>query len=371
MRARDLFGLAARGIHPGFGTAHVLIMAFAVACFCFSVAIWSSVKVEKAEPCELTVTAPSYLDVTEQTIQDFLGIPDVVDATGLVEIPVIAESGKYTASLTLVGIDGDYLDAAYSVGEAFPVDSAMPWIVLSKAAARSFIDPADKTKHDANYMPSIDWLDADFALTVGENIISAKVSGVFEGDTVAAYISQNMAKQLLQRQGQPSGYTSAAVRITNIGTAETVTKAISALGYEVANGDKTRQEKWDVQLREAVYILILGIAGFLCSVMLKVTNRVVIRQDRQRRDTALRWAGATNTLIRMLDFVSYCYLDVAGVFLGILLHYAVAAFIPMELRESSNFALTISSAPLGVTAIISLMSAIANSYWIELDSISI
>lgn len=362
MRTRDLFSLAARSIRPGFGMAHVLITAFVVVCFCFSVAIWTSVSAEKAEPCELTVTAPSYLDLTEQTVQDIDAIPDVVDAAGLVEVPATVESEKYTASLTLVGIDGDYLEVAYSVGDVFPSDSAMPWIILSEAATKSFVDLTDKTKHDANYMPSIDWLNANFALTVGNSNLSAKVSGVFEGNTVAAYISQDMAKQLLQRQGQPSGYTSAAVRITNIGAAEAVTKAISALGYEVANGSDARQEKWDTQLREAVYILILGLAGFLCSVMVKTADSAVNRLERQRRNTALRWEGAADRLIRMLGFVRYCYLNVAGILLGILLHYAVAAFIPMELRESSNFALTISSMPLGVTVTISLMSAFCISW---------
>ncbi len=69
----------------------------------------------------------------------------------------------------------------------------MPWIVLSEAAAQTFADPSDKAKRATNYMPEIDWLGADFSLKLGNSTILAKVSGLFEGDDPAAYISQDAA----------------------------------------------------------------------------------------------------------------------------------------------------------------------------------
>lgn len=326
MRTRDLFSLAIRNIQPSFGVAHVLIIAFAVACFCFSIATWETVNMEKAEPCELKVTAPSYLDITEQSVQDIITISDVIDASGILTVPVTARSGKYESSLTLMGIDGDYLDVTYSAGSVFPTGSAMPWIILSEAAAKTFMDPMDKAKHDDNYMPSIDWLDAEFALTVGENIIAGKVSGIFEDENAAAYISQDMAKQLLQRQGRSSSYTSIAVRVTNIGTAGAAAKAISGLGYEVTGRDDSMQEKWDVQLRESFYTLVLGIAGACCAVMLEVTYKTVDRRRNQSRNYTLSWLGMSSDFVRWLDIVRYCCLESAGIGLGVLFYYTISVF---------------------------------------------
>ena len=147
MRLTDYMALACHGLRRGFGTASVLFTAAAVTALCFSGALLAAIHSEKTEPCELSIVAPSYLAITEQSVQDFQAITDVVEATGIVEVPVTAKSGEYAAGLTLVGIDGDYLDdLVYTTGETFPAGGAMPWIALSKAAAQSFIDPLRQDK---------------------------------------------------------------------------------------------------------------------------------------------------------------------------------------------------------------------------------
>ena len=107
MKLTDYLAMAGHSLHRSFDTAGTLFTAAAVTVLCFSGAILTTIHDEKAAPCELSVTAPSYLAITEQSIQDFRAIADVMDATGTVEMPVTAVSGKYAASLTLVGIDGD------------------------------------------------------------------------------------------------------------------------------------------------------------------------------------------------------------------------------------------------------------------------
>lgn len=341
MRITDYLALAGHGLRRGFEAASVLFTAAAVTAMCFSGAILTAVHSEKAEPCELTVTAPSYMAITEQSVEDFRAIADVVDATGIVEVPVTAGSGKYTASLTLVGIDGDYLrDLTYITGELFPEGGAMPWITLSKAAAQSFIDPAGKTTRTANYMPELDWLNADFSLILGDGALSAKVSGLFEGDEPAAYIGPDIARTLLQSQGLASGYTGARVRVTDIGAAEAVSKAVTDLGYEVANRDSGRQEKWDAQTREAVYLAILAAAGLLCAGMIRMTGSALHREEERRRSDALLWAGVSETAIRGIGILRGVYLALAGAALGMAVHYLAAALAALG-DTSSNFALTL------------------------------
>lgn len=342
MRIADYLALARHGLRRGFETASVLFTAEAVTALCFSGALLAAIHGEKGSPCELAVTAPSYLAVTEQSVLDFQAIADVVDATGVVEAPVTARSGKYAASLTLVGLDGDYLrDLVYITGERFPDSGAMPWIALSKAAAQSFVDPEDKTKRSAGYMPDIDWLGADFSLEMGGGAVSAKVSGLFEGDEPAAYVSRDIARALLQSQGQTSGYAGARVRVTNIGAAEAVSKAITDMGYQVANRDSARQEKWDAQTREAVYLAVLAAAGFLCAGLLRLTGTARCREDARRRDDALRWAGMSDAAIRGISVLRGTYLALLGAALGITAHYLVAALVGLDAGTASSFALTL------------------------------
>lgn len=330
MRLGDYLALAGHGTRRGFETAFVLFTAAAVAALCFSGAGLAAIRDEKDEPWELTVTAPGWLALTEQSVLDFQAMDGVTDATGVVEVPVTARTGKYAAGLTLVGLDGDYLEGlVYTEGEPFPESGAMPWLVLSRAAAQSFADPEDKTKRSANYMPDVDWLGADFSLELGENTVSARVSGIFEGDEPAAYISRDIARALLQSQGLPSGYAGARVRVTNIGAAEAVSGAVTDLGYQVANRDSARQENWDARTREAVCLAALAAAGFLCAGMVRLAGNALDRENARRRDDALRWAGMRESSIRGVGALRSIRLSLTGAALGLAAHYLISSLLAL------------------------------------------
>lgn len=356
MRIGDYLALAGQGLRRDYEAAVLLFTAAAVTALCFSGAILTVVRAEKAEPCELAVTAPGYLAITEQSVQDFRAIADVVGATGTVDVPVSAACGKYTAGLTLVGIDGEYLTGlAYTLGGPFPSGGAMPWIVMSEAAARSFVDPEDKTDHGQDYMPDIDWLGADLALELGGGTVTARVSGLFEGDEPAAYIGLDIAKTLLR--GQASGYGGARVRVKDIGAAEAVSAAIADMGYSVTDRDSARQERWDAQTREAVYLAILGGAGFLCACLLRRTGAAWDREERRRRDDVLRWAGMSEAAIRAIALIQSAYLALAGAALGAAAHYLIAALVALGKAEASNFALSLPAGWLLPLAAVSVAAA--------------
>ena len=340
MRPWDYLALARRGGRRGYQAAVVLFTAAAVTALCFSAAIIKTNHSEKSEPCELAVTAPGWLALTEQTVQDFRAIPNVVDASGIVEASVHIAAGKYAADLTLVGIDGDYLrDLTYLTGEPFPDSGAMPWLALSEGAGETFADPEDKTRRGADAMPDIDWLRADFTLDIGGSAVAAKVSGLFEGDAAAAYMRLDGLRALLQSLGQPSGYTGARVRVTNIGAAEAVSSAVTDLGYLVENRDSARQARWDARSREAVYLAVLAAAGALCAALIHVTGAAGSREGDRRRADVLRWAGMTDAAIRGLGLVRGAYLALLGAALGIGAHALIAALAALA-DPASNFALT-------------------------------
>ena len=340
MRCRDHLALARHSRRRGFDSAFVLVTAAAVAALCFSGAILTHVRGEKSAPCELAVTAPGWLTVTEQSVQDFRAIAHVVDAAGVVEAPATVRCGKYTAGLTLVGIDGDYLDGlVYITGDRFPDGGAMPWIVLSRAAAQSFVDPEGRTKRSASYMPDIDWLGAEFSLEMGDRTVSARISGLFESDEPAAYVSRDMARALLQSQGLPDRYAGARVRVTDTGAAQAVSQAIGDLGYQVEDRDSARQQTWDSQTREAVYLAILAGAGFLCGGLFRLTGAALDREQARCREDALRWAGMSEAAIRGVGVLRGVYLALLGGALGAAAHYLTAALVGLDGETASSFAL--------------------------------
>ena len=359
MKNTDIFIYALRSMRPGFAAVYILALLLATACFCFAGAIWADVWTEKQEPCVLSVTAPGYVELNEQTIQDMLEIPEVVEASGRLELSVKVTSGSYTADLNLTGIDGAYLDAVYTQGGLFPEQSAMPWLVLSEAAARSFTDPDKAAQKKKDELPSIDWLSADFTIQTGEITVAAKVCGLTDGEEPTGYISRDMAKTLLQRQGQPAAYTSAAVRITNIGAAEAVTQQIAALGFQVENMDSARQVKWDLQLREAAYLLLLGASVFVCAMLIRTAEGLRNRDRECAQTQALRWMGMPAAKIRALGLAGDICLDILATALGVVVSYIVAWAIPPEMREGTNFAL---SMPWSGAAMVFALSAGASSF---------
>lgn len=359
MKSSDMLGYALRSIRASFAAAYLLALAIATACMYFAGAIWWNVRTEKAAPCELTVTAPSYLELNEQTVQDILDIPNVLDASGQIAASASAKSGSYTADLNLTGIDGEYLDVVYTQGELFPDSSAMPWLVLTEAAAKSFTDPDKSAQKKTDELPPIDWLNADFTLQVGDVTVAAKVSGVVEGDEAAAYMSQSALQTLLQRQGQSASYTSAVVRIRNIGAAEAVTEQVAAMGYSVENMDSARQTKWNNQLREAVYLLIVCAVVFVCTELIKKVDTLKNRDMEYAREQALYWMGMTAESIQTLWLVQRLFLNIVGATLGVALSSIIAAAIPPELRETTNFALSLPWT--GATATFVMSVVITNS----------
>ena len=318
MRLADHLYLAGKTVRPGFGAACALLTALGTACLCFAGTIGAEVRAEKAAPCELAVTAPSYLAVTEQTVQDILDIPGVLDASGVLALSGTAAAGKYTAGLSVTGIDGEYLRLEYELGGGFPAGSAMPWLVLSREAAKSFADPEDKTRRTGDDLADIDWLEEEFTLTLGESDIPARVSGIFQGDEPVCYMSQDMAKQLLQRQGQPSGYTGAVVRIDGAGAAQAVTKAIADMGYQAQGDEAARQEGWDARGREAAYILAMALGSSGCAAMTGWAARAVHGEEDREQDTALVRMGLPPAAAARLRRTGRAYPVLGGIALGVL-----------------------------------------------------
>lgn len=341
MRILDLLRLSIKTLRTKFVVAYVCLVVLGVCSIYFACAIMHTVLTEKAEPCELKITSTDYKGLSNETIWELMEIPDVLAATNRIEVPVKLTVGKYEADLTLVGVDESYLNVQYNMGGVFPENSMMPWIILHKETLKMFRDPSDTTRRASNYVPPVNWVEDDFVLSVGEDLLVSKVSGIYESkDAVdAGYLNIETAKRVLQEQGQAGAYSSAVVRIRNIGAAQEVTKAIETLGYAVSNPNTELQTRWDLLQKEALYLTLLGLAVFI--VASRQQKMEYLRQERRRvsQFLALRWMGMPKRQIGNMRLVQSGFLCISGVSLGMGISYVIPRFLSIAQKTESVFLL--------------------------------
>ena len=330
--------------------APLALIVIAAVCLCYAGAIGVSVGAGKQKPCELRVTVPAGGTITDRALADIAGIPDVTAVTAVLPVQVTLETGRYTADITLLGIDGRYLQEKYDAGGIFPDTSVMPYIVLSKAGQKYFIDPKDPpSPADADYVPDIDWTRAPIALYPGGDTdtkpVTSKVCGILAGDSdapyAAGYINIAAAKTLLRNHRMPADGDSAAVRITSIGAAKAVTQKIRALGYDAADPDTQLQAKWDGQLKEMTYLLWMGGVCLICAALLMAAVLGAGIAGRRDELVMLRWMGIRISVIRRMHRWQSVMIGIIGAVLGILISYLIPAFIPAGQKSISNFSLPI------------------------------
>jgi len=334
MRIVDLTRLAFKTFKGGRTALFAGGIAAAAFCLCAAGGIWTTVQEEKAQPYELVLSAQGSAGITDSMIADILNLQDVKAATPILQIPVAIQTGKYTAQLTLTGVDASYLDGAYTQGGAFPADSVMPYILLNEAACKQF---AEDEKDIGNQAPDIDWLNAAFSVELGTGIraVTSKVCGVRgDGDATdaapAAYVSLPVAKELLRKSGQSAGATTAWVRVTNIGRAEAVSRQIAALGLAVTNSNERMQAEWDAETKEAAYLIAISAICLLCAGILLAAHRTIIKQQRRRAFEMLRWLGMKEREISALFLLHALIVFVMGTMLGVAVSMALPAFLPVN-----------------------------------------
>lgn len=367
MRIPDLLFLAMKSLKSKWITLPITVTAISAFCLCFAGTVLTTVQEEKSFPYELDVLSGT-VKLSDNAIAELSGIPHVTAATPVLQVPVSVQAGKYTARLTLAGIDPIYLNDSLAQGGIFPSSSVMPYIVLNKAACRQFADEASgETGADAEE-PAIDWLNAAISVQTSETAkpVVSKVVGILAEDDEeqepAAYISIASAKALLQAAGQSMDYVGANVRIENIGYAERVSRAVSKLGLNVSDLNKDVQIKWDIELKEMTYLILIG-AVCLLSLSAIMIGRIRISQfEREEALAALRWIGMKEKEIARIFTTQAILVVLSGIAVGTIVSIFVPLFISPEVQGTTIFSLRIPFNVLVSCVAICLMASIVPIY---------
>ena len=384
MRISDRLHFALKNLKGRWAVLPVIGFAIAAFCFCFSGAILTTMQEEKAKPYELVILSDGSNNISDNDIVEISKLEDVTAATPVLQVPVSISTGDYSAGLSLTGIEASYLEDSFFEGNAFPDDSVMPYIILNEAALGQFsdsetskdngssgdMDDGEGTGHTARTdteAPDVDWLNVNFSVQTGEEskAVVSKVCGILsedeeteEGQEPAAYISITTAKELLRSIGQETNYTGAYVRVKNIGSANSVSKSIIALGLMVSNSTEELQSGWDADNKEMTYLIVIGAFGLVCASVLLATWRQNTLLKQRRVWQALSYIGLKEQDLRKLFAIQTVLLSLFGIALGLIVALALPSFLSTGEMEQTNFMLSIPFISVAVSVIICMAGLI-------------
>ncbi|MDI6618909.1 MAG: hypothetical protein QME45_09595 [Clostridiales bacterium] len=379
MKKFDMFHMAVKNLKWKWAALPAICIAVSSFCLSFAGMAYTAVNKEKSQPYDLTINAQGNTAITDRTITNILGIPDVKAATPVLQVPSAITAGKYSAQLTLAGIQADYFEGHFITGNIFPDNSVMPYIIINQSACRQFSQTENsedmaksnisdknqdvnntpdsksgisKSEKDKSSIPAassaftvkdsknskmqssreedtqggsdgIDWLNASFRIQNERHPVISRVCGIFsKGDTnqePAAYISLSAAKELLYRSGQPANIKTAYVRIKNIGCATRVERQISALGFAVTNGNSMLQDKWDSEIKEMHYLLAIGALNLLYFTLFAYEYKRRTIQKRKPELFMLLLVGMKKNDIKKITDMQSWILAAAGISIGIIM----------------------------------------------------
>ena len=209
MRISDLIRISAKNMKGRWALLPALAAAISTFCFCVSGAVLTSVDEEKSLPYELNVSAGS-TSLSDSITAEISGFSDVSAVTPIIQVPAVINADKYSAQLTLTGIEVAYINRTFAQGGVFPDSSGMPYIVLNEPACKQF--SAENTDGFETSDLQIDWLNASVSVQTEDESrpTVAKISGILANDDdkdqePVAYISISSAQQLQIKGGQDGG----------------------------------------------------------------------------------------------------------------------------------------------------------------------
>lgn len=213
---------------------------------------------EKSQPYQLTVTATSALDPVA-----LAQLADVAACTAVHELSGELTAGEYTAALIIYGVDSSFVEGPLDQGILFPDDSAMPYLVLNKAALKCFA--ADGVPIQS--ADGVDWLNCDAQL----DGTPVRLCGILkeDGEEPRVYMSRSAARNLLLQAAEPTEARTAWVKLRNYGVLEQVTAEFAGLGYTWESAGTAAADTWPMrQMRAGLLALAGGISALAAASLL-------------------------------------------------------------------------------------------------------
>lgn len=263
--------------------------------------MYLQIQEEKSVPYEIAAST----DSPRIDLDTLMQIEGVENISPIIYVDSSLHCDDYTLDCEMKAVYSSYLDLQFTQGVMYPDNSNMPYLILNKAAARSFamdgktysVAPEDTVLLYANGSER-----------------KAVICGIFDdgSEIPAAYMSYNVAARAFS---QGSG-TELVFALENKGAAESIVSNLQRRGI-YADFDSGISLSWELKQKQCRQTAMLSFGLFACSAVLIRQKRHVEKMERKGEMAALLLSGMTANdlramyLLRMILTEEICIMLVA------------------------------------------------------------
>ena len=219
---------------------------------------FQQIQAEKNTPYELTATT----DNNSIDLNTLMQIEGVERISPVVNLNATLSLNEYKLDCEIRAVYGSLLSLKFTQGTMYPDSSIMPYLILNKAAAKTFtheyqaiaVTPEDTVMMNANGTDR-----------------KAIICGIFDdgSETPAVYMSYDAA----QREYGTSGQTELVFLLNNMGVAEDVVSALQRKNI-YANFDPNLTLAWELLQKQCWQTALLSIGLLACTAALIREKRI-------------------------------------------------------------------------------------------------
>ena len=238
---------------------------------------FQQIQAEKNTPYELTATT----DNNSIDLNTLMQIEGVERISPVVNLNATLSLNEYKLDCEIRAVYSSFLSLKFTQGTMYPDSSNMPYLILNKAAAKTFTH-----EYQAIAVTPEDTV----ILTANGTERKAIICGIFDdgSETPAVYMSYDAA----QREYGTSGQTELVFLLNNMGVAEDVVSALQRKNI-YASFDPNLTLAWELLQTQCWQTALLSVCLLACAVALMWEKRLTEITKTRSEMTMLLLSGMT------------------------------------------------------------------------------
>ena len=118
------------------------------------------------------------------------------------------------------------------------------------------------------------------------------------------------------------------------------------------------QAGWDDDMRERVYMIVIGMFCLICTAVLMAAWRKISLFEQKEAYAALRWIGMKKRDIGRLLVIQSVMISLLGIVIGTIISLSLPSFLSTELQATSIFMLSIPFKTVALSAVVCVISGL-------------
>lgn len=250
-------------------------------------------QIERKTPYEIIANTDKSLIELDTLLQ----VEDVENASPIMQIDAELAYEDHVLSCKINAVYRNYLDLDITEGVIFPDNSNMPFLVLNKAAAESFVNKESKITVS---------LEDTILLRAEGAERKAVICGVFDDNSTSPVVY--MSYSLASKEYTHGSSTQVAFLLTNKGSAERVISNLQKHGL-YATADANTNLAWELMVQQVWQSAIMSIGLLAGSVALVREKRNTERKERKGEKESLLLSGMTAAEVKEIFSLRFLLMD--------------------------------------------------------------